>query len=235
MQQLQRYVRYARTIRPKLTPDAQREVVEAYVKLARGLAADRRRRTGSGSSALVRLSERSRGCTVGTSSRRTSAGAEALIESSSLSTRGISRSSRTTARTTTWRISGRSFPTDGSRRTGIRRWSRTRTPAAEVGEEGEATRTNPGSGISGRRAPRGGRRRQRGGVRARLVARRDRALWFSKCETCSWGTSDGRSWRTRRSWGAGISRRTHGVVHQGGGGHAGDRGCGTSSRSSSSL
>mgnify|MGYP001173540548 CR=1 FL=1 len=36
LQQLQRYIRYARTIRPKLTPDAQREVVEAYVKLRRG-------------------------------------------------------------------------------------------------------------------------------------------------------------------------------------------------------
>ena len=36
LQQLQRYIRYARTIRPKLTPEAQREVVDAYVKLRRG-------------------------------------------------------------------------------------------------------------------------------------------------------------------------------------------------------
>ena len=36
LQQLQRYIRYARTIRPKLTPEAQREVVEAYVRLRAG-------------------------------------------------------------------------------------------------------------------------------------------------------------------------------------------------------
>ena len=34
--QLQRYIRYARTIRPKLTPEAQKEVVEAYVRLRQG-------------------------------------------------------------------------------------------------------------------------------------------------------------------------------------------------------
>jgi len=34
--QLQRYIRYARTIRPKLTRDAQKEIVEAYVKLRKG-------------------------------------------------------------------------------------------------------------------------------------------------------------------------------------------------------
>mmetsp|Transcript_11835 Transcript_11835/g.44016 ORF Transcript_11835/g.44016 Transcript_11835/m.44016 type:complete len:912 (-) Transcript_11835:68-2803(-) len=36
LQQLQRYIRYARTIRPKLTPEAQKEVVEAYVSLRQG-------------------------------------------------------------------------------------------------------------------------------------------------------------------------------------------------------
>ena len=35
-QQLQRYIRYARTIKPEMTPEAQREVVDAYVKLRRG-------------------------------------------------------------------------------------------------------------------------------------------------------------------------------------------------------
>ena len=35
-EQLQRYIRYARTIRPKLTPEAQKEVVEAYVRLRQG-------------------------------------------------------------------------------------------------------------------------------------------------------------------------------------------------------
>ena len=34
--QLQRYIRYARTIRPQLTPEAQKEVVEAYVRLRAG-------------------------------------------------------------------------------------------------------------------------------------------------------------------------------------------------------
>lgn len=36
LQQLQRYIRYARTIKPKMTPEAQKEIVEAYVRLRRG-------------------------------------------------------------------------------------------------------------------------------------------------------------------------------------------------------
>ena len=36
LQQLRRYVRYARTIRPKLTKSAQKEIVDAYVKLRHG-------------------------------------------------------------------------------------------------------------------------------------------------------------------------------------------------------
>ena len=36
LEQLQRYIRYARTLRPKLTSEAQKEVIGAYVKLRRG-------------------------------------------------------------------------------------------------------------------------------------------------------------------------------------------------------
>lgn len=36
LEQLQRYIRYARTIKPKMTPEAQREIVEAYVRLREG-------------------------------------------------------------------------------------------------------------------------------------------------------------------------------------------------------
>jgi len=36
LQQLQRYIRYARTIKPKMTPEAQKEIVDAYVRLRRG-------------------------------------------------------------------------------------------------------------------------------------------------------------------------------------------------------
>ena len=36
LEQLQRYIRYARTIKPRMTPEAQKEIVDAYVKLRRG-------------------------------------------------------------------------------------------------------------------------------------------------------------------------------------------------------
>lgn len=36
LQQLQRYIRYARTIKPRMTPEAQKEIVAAYVTLRRG-------------------------------------------------------------------------------------------------------------------------------------------------------------------------------------------------------
>jgi DNA replication licensing factor MCM6 len=61
LEQLQRYIRYSRCIKPQMTPEAQREIVDAYVKLRRGDA-----QPGSTTSyritvrqleALVRLSE----------------------------------------------------------------------------------------------------------------------------------------------------------------------------------
>ncbi|OUS42720.1 mini-chromosome maintenance protein MCM6 [Ostreococcus tauri] len=36
LEQLQRYIRYARTIKPQMTPEAQKEIVDAYVKLRTG-------------------------------------------------------------------------------------------------------------------------------------------------------------------------------------------------------
>ena len=61
LEQLQRYIRYTRCIKPQMTPEAQKEIVDAYVKLRRGDA-----QPGSTTSyritvrqleALVRLSE----------------------------------------------------------------------------------------------------------------------------------------------------------------------------------
>ncbi|GBG72984.1 hypothetical protein CBR_g12702 [Chara braunii] len=59
--QLQRYIKYARTIKPQLTPEAQRLLVEAYVQLRRGDAAPGSRGayriTVRQLEAMIRLSE----------------------------------------------------------------------------------------------------------------------------------------------------------------------------------